>query len=134
MKNEEQKLSENIAEYLEKQYKDIMFRFDIGADIRLTIGQATRVKNKLRHKRGYPDLFIAEMVNGYGGLYVELKKDRKEVYKLNGEFKKSEHLEEQIKFHEKLRQKGYQVVFGLGFDDTVIKIKEYLKELEDESN
>jgi len=54
MKKDEQKLSENIAKYLSTQYKDIIFRFDIGADIRLSIGQASRVKNKLLHKRGYP--------------------------------------------------------------------------------
>jgi len=54
MKKDEQKLSENIAKFLRTQYKDIIFRFDIGADIKLTIGQATRVKNKLLHDRGYP--------------------------------------------------------------------------------
>lgn len=127
MKKDEQKLSENIARYLSTQYPKLIFRFDIGADVKLTIGQASRVKNKLLHKRGYPDLFIAEVVNGYGGLYIELKKDKGEVYKKDGTFKKNEHLEEQIKFHEQLKLKGYQVVFGLGFDDTVIKIKEYLK-------
>jgi len=67
------------------------------------------------------------MRKGYGALYIELKKNRSEVYKLNGDYKKNQHLEEQLKYHERLREKGYKVVFGLGFDDTVNKIKEYLK-------
>jgi len=127
MKKDEQKLSENIARYLVTQYKGLPFRFDIGADIKLTIGQASRVKNKLLHRRGHPDLFICKCCGGYGGLFVELKKDKSEVFKLDGGYKKNKHLEEQLEYHEELRKNGYKVVFGLGFDDTVNKIKEYLK-------
>lgn len=127
MRNDEQKLSENIARYLSTQYPNLIFRYDIGADIRLTLGQATRVKNKLLHRRGHPDLLICKCCGGYGGLFIELKKDKGEVYKLNGEYKKNKHLEEQLKYHEELRKNGYKVVFGLGFNDTVNKIKEYLK-------
>jgi len=93
----------------------------------LTIGQASRVKNKLLHKRGHPDLFICQCVGGYGGLFIELKKEKSEVYKQDGTYKKNAHLEEQIKYHEQLRKSGYKVVFGLGFEDTIIKIKDYLK-------
>lgn len=124
----EKTLSEKIATYLTMQHKSVLFRFDVGADIRLSIGQAKRIKYKLLHKVGHPDMFIAEMRNGYGGLYIELKKNKEEVYKIDGGYKKNKHLSEQLAYHKLLEDKGYKVVFGLGFNDTVSKINEYLKE------
>ena len=129
MKQLEKKLSHNIAEFLTKQYPKVIFRFDVGADIKLTIGQASIAKNKLLHEKGYPDLFIAEPSHGYHGLYVELKKNKEVVYKKDGSYKKEKHLETQIAMHKRLRDKGYCVVFGCGFEDSVDKIREYFAPL-----
>ena len=126
MKQLEKKLSHNIAEFLTKQYPKVIFRFDVGADIKLTIGQASIVKNKLLHEKGYPDLFIPEPSHGYHGLYVELKKDHEAVYKKDGSYKKNDHLETQIAMHKRLRDKVYKVVFGCGFEDTISKIRYYM--------
>jgi hypothetical protein len=56
--NSEHNLYEQIARYLQQQYPDVIYRFDIAADLKLTPGQAAKHK-RLHPKRGYPDLFIA---------------------------------------------------------------------------
>lgn len=99
----EHKLYEQIARYLQLQYPDVIYRFDIAADLKLTPGQAAKHK-RLHPERGYPDLFIAEpkiaktqcrvltdeertelekgmefirvkIQQNYHGLYLEIKKD-----------------------------------------------------------
>lgn len=133
-KKEEETLAQKVSTFLKIQHPKLIFRFDIGADVKLTMGQAVKAK-KLQGDRGYPDLFIAKASNGYHGLYVELKKDKSEVFLKDGvTFKRRVnkktgkcHIQEQHEMHERLRAEGYQVVWGFGFDDTVNKIKEYLK-------
>ena len=81
--NSEHNLYEQIARYLQLQYPNVIYRFDVGADLKLTMGQAAKHK-RLHPERGYPDLFIAESstniwnspVREWGlhfGLYIEIK-------------------------------------------------------------
>nr|DAK63419.1 MAG TPA: hypothetical protein [Caudoviricetes sp.] len=87
--NSEHNLYKLIAQYLQQQYSDVIYRFDLASDLKLTKGQAAKHK-RLHPRRGYPDLFIAESSenvnskdwNGivrewgfYFGLYIEIKKD-----------------------------------------------------------
>ena len=136
MKQIEARLSEQISAYLQVQYPKVIYRFDI-ADIKLTMPQAIRFKKLQGKKRGFPDLFLAKPSKEFHGLYIELKKNKGEVFKVNGDYKQKwvyknkvkqyDHIQEQITMHERLREEGYQVVWGFGFEDTVNKIKEYLK-------
>ena len=57
--NSEHSLYEQIARYLQQQYPDVIYRFDLAADIKLTPGQAAK-HHRLHPERGYPDLLIAE--------------------------------------------------------------------------
>lgn len=126
-KQDEKKLSYKIAEYMEKQYPKVIFRFDVASDLYMTINQATTIRDKLRHKRGFPDMQILKANSKYHGLFIELKNGYSDVFKKDGDFKKSKHIQEQHEMHERLRAEGYHVVWGLGFDDTVNKIREYMK-------
>ena len=51
----------------------------------------------------------------------------KKTMTLSSQGKISKHIQEQHEMHELLRAKGYKVVWGLGFRDTIEKIKDYLK-------
>ena len=137
----EHNLYEQIARYLQQQYPDVIYRFDIAADLKLTMGQAAKHK-RLHPERGYPDLFIAKpkeikvktaLGGGYslveakplGGLYVEIKKDGEKLTKKDGSWR-TPHIAEQAEMLEKLRQAGYKAEFGVGYESTVKIIRDYL--------
>lgn len=139
--NSEHNLYEQIARYLQLQYPNIIYRFDLAADIKLTPGQAAKHK-RLHPERGYPDLYIAESSeninskdwNGivrewgfYFGLYLEIKTESNSPYKKDGTLKKDKHLEEQARMLEKLRARGYRAEFGVGFEGCKKIIDEYLR-------
>lgn len=127
----EHQLYEKIARYLQENYPDVIYRFDIAADLKLTKGQAAKHK-RLHPKRGYPDLFIAnhyydlENCVDYHGLYLELKADGNSPFKKDGTLKKDEHLEEQEEMLEALRSRGYMAHFTTGFDEAKKLIDDYL--------
>ena len=100
--NSEHNLYEQIARYLQLQYPNVIYRFDIAADLKLTPGQAAKHK-RLHPERGYPDLFIAESSENinckdwnsivrewgfYFGLYLEIKTESNSPYKKDGTLKK----------------------------------------------
>ena len=137
----EHQLYELIAQYMQIQYPDVIYRFDLAADLKLTAGQAR--KHKMLHpKRGYPDLFIAEPIitsyrdeNGmikltqtknYSGLFIELKKDGTRLKKKNGEWA-SDHIAEQAEMLERLEFRGYRAMFAVGFDEAKKIIDLYFK-------
>ncbi len=134
MKQEEQNISLQVAEYL--KLRKILYRFDLAADLKLTMGQAMRMKKLQMDFKGYPDLFLCEPRVGYHGMYIELKKNKSEVFLKDGiTYKKKkikrgnqvyDHIQEQVLMQERLRDKGYFVVWGFGFEDTVEKIDLYL--------
>lgn len=89
--NSEHNLYEQIARYLQLQYPNVIYRFDIAADLKLTPGQAAKHK-RLHPTRGYPDLFIAEPQFGERyckslGLYMEIKTESNSPYKKDGTLK-----------------------------------------------
>lgn len=131
----EHNLYEQIARYLQLQYPDVIYRFDIAADLKLTPGQASKHK-RLHPTRGYPDLFIAESSTNiwnspvrewglYFGLYIEIKKDGEKLTKKDGSWR-TPHIAEQAEMLERLRQAGYKAEFGVGFEGCKKIIDEYL--------
>lgn len=46
--NSEHSLYEQIARYLQLQYPDVIYRFDIAADLKLTPGQAAKTRDYIR--------------------------------------------------------------------------------------
>ena len=123
---QEETIKKMIATYLRTQYPKIIFRFDIGADIKLPVGLAIKSKRIHQHHRGYPDLFIAKKINSVGGLYLEIKTDENQVYKKKGGFLKKPHIQEQNEMLKRLNESGYIALYGFGFDDAKNKIDLYL--------
>lgn len=148
----EAELQTAIAEYLARQYPDVLFHSDFGSGIKLTPAQAVRQKRQNGGKRAWPDMFIAqpmlrmfvgkdepnemirlgeegdsiELANEiYAGLYLELKKEGTRLKKKNGDWA-TEHIAEQAKVLEKLRDRGYCAEFAVGFEEAKRIIDEYL--------
>ena len=142
MKHDEYELQKQISKYLELTYPDVLFVSDTVASLQMTRGQAGR--NKAIQKRGFstPDLAIYEPKNGFCGLFLELKTET--PYKKNGELKAQkvieyktikggrfpvgeyDHLQQQNKALETLKEKGYYACFSWGFDMTKEIIDNYL--------
>lgn len=122
----EHQLYEQIARYLQLQYPDVIYRFDLASDLKLTMGQASKHK-RLHPRRGYPDLFIAEPVHEWRGLYIEIKRDGESPLKKDGTLKAGQHIKEQHEMLVELERKGYRAVFGVGFDQCKQIIDDYLK-------
>lgn len=150
----EHNLYEQIARYLQLQYPNVIYRFDIAADLKLTPGQAAKHK-RLHPTRGYPDLSISEpkiakpqcraltdeerrklekgmefisvkILQNYHGLYLEIKKDGEKLTKKDGSWR-TPHIAEQAEMLEKLRARGYRAEFGVGFDGCKKIIDNYLR-------
>lgn len=115
-----------IADYLRYQYPTVIYRFDLAADLKLTMGQASKHK-RLQRYRGYPDLFIAEPKGKYGGLFLEIKKDGVRIFKQGGTLVSDEHIREQYDMLHDLRARGYAAEFAIGFDGAKKLIDDYLK-------
>ncbi len=124
----EKDLSLTIAEYLQTKYPTIIYRFDLAADMKMTMGQAVRNK-KLHPRRGHCDLFISAMRYGYGGLYIEIKDEGKSPYLKDGvTLRKNEHIQEQAAYINDLIKAGYAARFCTGYKETVHYIDKYLQE------
>lgn len=102
-----------------------MFNSDMSG-VKLTKLQAFRAA-KLRSSKGFPDLAIYEHRGGFAALFVELKKDRGELFCKDGLFRKTEHIESQRVMLNNLNKKGYKAVFACGIDEAKTIIDEYLK-------
>ena len=142
-----------IADYMRYQYPDVIYRFDLAADLKLSIGQARKHK-RLQHYRGYPDMFIAEprvrqttdytfgielgrAQDGSGvifyammfaGLYLEIKKPGTRIFTKKGLLVSDQHIREQFDMLEDLRQRGYKAEFACGFEEAKKIIDEYLSD------
>jgi len=100
-------------------YPNIIFRFDLAADVPLPIVHAKRGKALHgKFNKGYPDLFIAKTRGKKGGLYLELK--------AAATVPNTEHTRRQAYIHSILRKNGYKVYFCCGYDDCIKRIKKYL--------
>lgn len=134
----ESQLQVQLAQYLCRQYPDIEFHSDFGSGAVLSARQASIQLQQNGYRRGYPDLFIAKpkilLLNDEkgkaqafiaGGLFLELKKAGKKLYKKDGSLA-SRHIAEQADRLGKLRQAGYIAEFAIGFDQAKEKIDAYL--------
>jgi len=101
-KQNEYNLSLKISSYLKYQHPKLVFKFS-NDDGNLTMMQAVRRK-KVNPFSGFPDFQLFKKNKSYAGLLIELKRDKSQVYKKNGEYKKNEHLKKQVAMHEKLRK------------------------------
>lgn len=138
----ESDLQSQVADYLRLQYPDVMFHSDFGSGIKLTPGQAAKQKRQNGGRRAWPDMFIActlKVIIRFdfnrnidvservpcGGLFLELKREGTRLKKKNGEWA-TEHIAEQAKVLDDLRERGYCAEFAVGFDEAKRIIDEYL--------
>jgi hypothetical protein len=115
-------LTKRVSVYLLQNYPEVVFKFDLASDQRLTIGQAKRNSQLLgKWSKGHPDLVMYEPRKGYCGLFLELKATK------NGKVPNTDHTRTQRVFHQILRNKGYWCDFCVNYDNCIEKIVAYMK-------
>jgi hypothetical protein len=115
-----------VCNYIRTKYPNVIFRTDFSSGMRMSIGMAKRHKSLQSHS-AYPDLFIAEPRAGYCGMFIELKSKDNVIFKQDGTLRKNLHHEEQAKMLQMLSSRGYKAVFGLGYQDSIKQISDYLE-------
>ena len=121
--NREYQICKDIALYMKLQYPDVIYRFDM-AGLNLSMAQAGMNK-AIQCGKGWPDLFIAEAIRPYKGLFIEIKKEGIKLLKKDLTYA-TPHIQEQWDMLFKLRLKGYAANFAIGFDEVKDLIDDYL--------
>jgi hypothetical protein len=118
-----------FCKYIAAKYPNIEYKSDLASAGAKTPCMQNLIKI-LQSNSGWPDTKIFEPIGKHVGLMVELKKDpfsqSESIYKVDGTFKKSEHIENQITMHERLRRKGWCVKFAEGADEAIKIFELYL--------
>ena len=121
----EHDLYTQIAQYMQYHHKSVIYRFDLAADLKLSIGQARKHK-ALHPNRGYPDLLIAEPRGEQHALVIGVRRPGTRIRETDGAVVADEHMREQFDMVEPLRRKGYVAEFACGFDEAKEIIDSYL--------
>jgi len=133
MKREEYKIALELVKWLRKEHRNLLWKFDLSSDMKVSIGQAVQMK-KLVQLRGHPDFNLMETNSKYAGLFLELKKDKSEIYKKDGTWKKDNHVHEQRLYLEVLETKGYRARFVWSLEQAKQEIIDYIKEKRNEKH
>ena len=128
MNHPEYNLQKQLCQYLNLQYKDVLYLSDTVASVKLTMMQATR--NKAIQKCGFkcPDLIILQPNKYFNGLMLELKVEN--PYKKDGNIKSDAHLIGQDESLRQLRKLGYWAGFAWEFNMAKKIIDNYMSDIE----
>lgn len=121
----EQMLTGKISDYMRENHPSIPFQVDMSGE-KLSNAAAIRSSKNRAGLFKMPDLTIYVKKGKYGCLMLELKKLSAHPLKLNGELKKSEHIELQAHSIKWLREHGQLADFSVGYVETIKKINDYL--------
>jgi len=124
-KKSEQKLQTRISDYINKKYPGTMFKCDVAAGMKMSIGMAVLVK-RWRSSTGFPDVDIYEPKGQWSMLCLELKTEAGNPFKLDGALRKDDHLSDQAQTHEALKRRGCMALFTIGFEHTAAVVEWYM--------
>jgi hypothetical protein len=124
-KKSEQKLQTRISDYIKKKYPGVMFKCDVAAGMKMSIGMAVLVK-RWRSSTGFPDVDIYEPKGQWNMLCLELKTEAGVPFKVDGSLRKNEHLEDQDNTHQALKRRGVMALFTVGFNHTAAVVDWYM--------
>jgi hypothetical protein len=135
-KNPKPRLEEDthreICNYIKFKYPDVIFMSD-GSGLKLPMGIAKKY-SALKSGRGIPDLFIAEPRGGYGGLFIEIKREETVIFTKEGKLYSDDHLHEQAKILDRLMHKGYASYFAIGVRMATDIIDKYMMGVQQTNN
>lgn len=123
-KKTEESMHIALAQYIKLQYPDVIFTSE-SSGIRVNMGQAVKMK-KLRSVGKLPDVIILQPSGHYHGLALELKATNASPFLKDGSLSTNEHVREQAKMLDRLKNKGYCAHFVVGLDQAKAEVDNYL--------
>lgn len=127
MTNKEQDVQLIVSRYIQLKYPDVIFCSE-SSGVRLTMGQAKRLKAMRSSDCKLPDMLIFEPRGQYKGLFLELKREGESVFQKDGVTPYAGHVSEQHKTLRRLRDKGYKAEFAIGTDSAISIIDNYMNQ------
>ena len=125
MKHPESDLQTKVCKQLKRQYPGMIFFSDFAAGIKLE-PFAANLRSIQACEGKYLDLTILEPSYTFSGLIIEIKCTSAELFLVDGSSLKSDHVQEQYNMIKRMRVKGYYADFGVGYDDIVGMIEDYI--------
>lgn len=120
----EEALAFQLAQFMQYQHPDLIYHFDYGSGLRMSMGQA--IKQKRLNRRAFPDFFLAHPSKGKHGLFLELKKAGTPVVLKDGTLTKNVHIREQAVVLRDLQKAGYEAQFAIGLNHAITLVEKYL--------
>jgi hypothetical protein len=122
----EEHLQIQCNDFLKIKYPELdrLYWFNSLQSIKLSIGAIAKVKRSGGLKKNLLDFYLLKNNGKYCGLVIELKKES--PYKLNGQLKQDEHLENQRDTIDLLLTEGYYAKFCWDLKDFQNTIRLYL--------
>lgn len=119
-----------FCKYLRIKYPEIDYFSDLSSASKHTKYMQSIV-TILKSRSGWPDTKIFEPIGTHCGLAIEIKRpvitQADSIYKLDGTFKASDHVENQCAMHARLRKRGWVVEFASGATEAINILDKYLR-------
>lgn len=113
-----------FCKYLKKNYPDIEYRSDMSSGTKKDANMQN-ISNILQSGSGFPDTQIYEPRKGYVGIMIELKRVDSGAILKDGSLSSAEHIQNQHRKHERLRQRGWSVHFAEGSEEAIRIFENY---------
>lgn len=117
-------LHKSLATYIKLKYPNVIFTSD-SSGVKLTMGQAVALK-ALRSDDKIPDMLVFLPSYEYHSLFIEIKTMDDSPFLKDGSLSTKKHIQEQHKTLNKLRKIGYAACFGVGLDNCMKIIDNYI--------
>ena len=127
----ETQIQMELCKYVRLKYRTALFNVDLSG-MNLSKTQSGQAK-VMRSGKGFPDFVLYEPKGKYHGLFIEIKKEGEQIFAKRSPDKEgfvkfaSEHLSEQALMIEMLEQKGYYATFGVGMDECMKLVDNYMR-------
>jgi hypothetical protein len=121
----EDMLCTKLAGYIKEHHPSVPFFFDMSG-YHLSKQSASKAKSQRAEGFRIPDLIILVRTEKFGMLGLEIKKKGTKLFRKDGKFVSDVHLSEQRVSILRLRNYGQCADFGVGYEDCIKKINDYL--------
>lgn len=125
MKREEDAIQKQLVQYIRSAYPYVLFRGNARDAGKMSPRSGAAAK-ALGQGRAWPDIVVYHAAGPYHGLFIELKKDRSDVYRKDGRIVADRHIQDQRDRLCDLHAAGYYADFAFGLREAIELVDWYM--------